>query len=61
MAGVLFQHIETVDPPTSTSPNADFLPYYQVNTGTSALTFAGTLASQWWEAVIVAFKQGATA
>jgi hypothetical protein len=41
-------------PPSS--PSAGFTPAWQVNTGTSALTFAGTLSSTAWAALIVSFK-----
>lgn len=44
----------SINPPTSA--DLSFIPSLQVNTGTSALTYSGTLSSQWWTALIVSFK-----
>ena len=44
---------------TLAAPSTSQVFDYQVNSGTSALTFNGTVASSWWGAAIVSFKPSA--
>jgi hypothetical protein len=46
------------NPPVA--PTANFYPAYKVNTGTAALTFNGTVGSQWWAALIVSLQPNLT-
>lgn len=48
----------SINPPTS--PNTAQLEAYQINSGTSALTFNGTLTSQWAGSIIASFKPGSS-